>query len=730
MLKTVLQKLFKRNSFLLNLLVSIVGLICVPLIAIQLFMILRSGNEFSRELTAHHQDTIKALSGAFEDQLQDLSLAAVNIQYNDDLMQPVKDDIAGYDLYKIAQDMTRYGSGIPLTDSIGIYYPNRNMCLHSYYKYSVQNICEQYFPAGSEGNLALGDFIQNSDSLALFYTGNYSEAISNKLLVSRSVGYNNSRSRKIIVFFVISDETLLDWCTVFMPFATGLAITDGEGRYIMKTAGFTDGLLTSDTYQAFLQDPDRITLTPQQQEDIIFYKYRDRISGRTFVVSMPRDAVQQSVTGYTRQTVTILICTVVLLLLLLAATLYINYRPVLRIVSKYIEEDVRDSKLSELEMIDSHFFALDQRINDQENLLATFTMSDLLSGIRVPREAAERYFAPEVYRSFVAATASIPLTAAQTNEVCRLLADRMPGKLIITTVPYRPETVLVYCSRETIRLTGLTAALQNILDSVTGKTSILHSGSVVSDVTQIQASYSESLPTEKLALVSGKDSPEEYPYAMLQIFVQQACAGEDTRALETLDILEAAVAKLKPSYRRFVTQKLLYSYLSGLQKGGIRVPEEEVDQMLAFPNSTLLFKLLRSSVASVKRREDAQCISGQAKLEEQLLTFVDERYLDSSLCLSAAADYLQTSIYSVSRIFKERTGMGLKEYITGKRLRQACRLLRTTTLPVTAIASQCGFENANYFTVVFRTEYGIPPSKYRAESTAARQETNEKEESE
>ena len=65
--------------------------------------------------------------------------------------------------------------------------------------------------------------------------------------------------------------------------------------------------------------------------------------------------------------------------------------------------------------------------------------------------------------------------------------------------------------------------------------------------------------------------------------------------------------------------------------------------------------------------------------------------------------------------------MGFKEYITGKRLRQACYLLRTTNLPVTAIASQCGFENANYFTVVFRTEYGIPPSKYRAETVASRE---------
>ena len=719
MLKTVLQKLFKRNSFFLNLLVSIVGLICVPLIAIQLFMILRSGNEFNTELTAHYRDTLQTLASAFEDQLQDLSVAAVNIKYNDDLMQPVTGDIAGYDLYKIAQNMTRYGACIPLTDSIGIYYPNRNMCLHSYYKYSVKNICEQYFPVDSEGNIALDTFIRYSDSLDLFYTGNYPEAISNKLLVSRSVGYNGSRSRKIVVFFVISDETLLDWCTMFVPFSTGLAITGEDGSYIMKTAGFTDELLASDAYQSFLQNRDQITITPQQMEDTIFYKYRDPVSGRTFVISMPRDSVQRSITGYTRQTVTILIFTVVLLALLLAATLYINYRPISRILARHIEEDLRDSTLSELEMIDSHFFALDQRINDQENLLATFAMSDMLSGVRLSQEAAERYFSPEVYRCFAAFTASITLTSAQTNEVCRLLAEQMPGKLIITTVPYRPETVLVYCSRETIRLPQLTAALQNILDVVTEKHSVLHPGSVVPKATQIQSSYSEAMPTEKLAPVPGKDSPEDYPYGILQTFVKQTCAGDEVHALETLDSLEEAVAKLTPNARRFITQKLLYSYLSGLQSSGIRLPEAEVDRMLAFPNSMLLFKMLRVSVTAMKGQAGTSTQSQQTLLEEQLLAFVDAHYLDSSLCLSAVADHLQTSIYSVSRIFKDCTGMGFKEYITGKRLRQACRLLRTTNMPVTAIAYQCGFENANYFTVVFRAEYGIPPSKYRTEAVAA-----------
>ena len=75
---------------------------------------------------------------------------------------------------------------------------------------------------------------------------------------------------------------------------------------------------------------------------------------------------------------------------------------------------------------------------------------------------------------------------------------------------------------------------------------------------------------------------------------------------------------------------------------------------------------------------------------------------------------MQTSIYTVSRIFKEATGTGFKEYITQKRLAYACHLLETSQISVAQIAADCGFENANYFTTVFKNEYGIPPSKYRS----------------
>ncbi len=100
-------------------------------------------------------------------------------------------------------------------------------------------------------------------------------------------------------------------------------------------------------------------------------------------------------------------------------------------------------------------------------------------------------------------------------------------------------------------------------------------------------------------------------------------------------------------------------------------------------------------------------------MHSYLLDYVNENFCNSALCLNAVADHMNASIYAVSRAFKERTGVGFKEYITGKRLEYACTLLQTTDHTIWEIATQCGFENATYFTTVFRRKFCMPPSRYR-----------------
>ncbi|MBR5449456.1 MAG: AraC family transcriptional regulator [Clostridia bacterium] len=63
------------------------------------------------------------------------------------------------------------------------------------------------------------------------------------------------------------------------------------------------------------------------------------------------------------------------------------------------------------------------------------------------------------------------------------------------------------------------------------------------------------------------------------------------------------------------------------------------------------------------------------------------------------------------RIFKERYGVGLKEYITRVRMENAARLLEDG-FSVSETAALVGYPDPFNFSKAFKAYYGIPPSKY------------------
>ncbi len=80
------------------------------------------------------------------------------------------------------------------------------------------------------------------------------------------------------------------------------------------------------------------------------------------------------------------------------------------------------------------------------------------------------------------------------------------------------------------------------------------------------------------------------------------------------------------------------------------------------------------------------------------------------------AVYTGISRSQLYRAFQQQIHMSPKEYLTRFRIRQACRLLKNTDLPITTIAGSVGFDNSLYFSRVFSKAMGKSPSGYREAS--------------
>ena len=97
-----------------------------------------------------------------------------------------------------------------------------------------------------------------------------------------------------------------------------------------------------------------------------------------------------------------------------------------------------------------------------------------------------------------------------------------------------------------------------------------------------------------------------------------------------------------------------------------------------------------------------------------------QEYVAANLSRDIALPDLATiacmSIGHFLRAFRAASGTTPHHYVLEQRLRKASSLLRTTTLPVSRIATECGFKTPSHLSSRFRARIGASPSQYRASS--------------
>jgi AraC family transcriptional regulator len=87
--------------------------------------------------------------------------------------------------------------------------------------------------------------------------------------------------------------------------------------------------------------------------------------------------------------------------------------------------------------------------------------------------------------------------------------------------------------------------------------------------------------------------------------------------------------------------------------------------------------------------------------------------LTGDLSLHGIATAVQVRPHRLARDFRERTGVALHQYVLGRRVDRAARLLRTSGTPLATIALECGFADQSHLTTAFRRRVGVTPAVYR-----------------
>lgn len=110
-----------------------------------------------------------------------------------------------------------------------------------------------------------------------------------------------------------------------------------------------------------------------------------------------------------------------------------------------------------------------------------------------------------------------------------------------------------------------------------------------------------------------------------------------------------------------------------------------------------------------------QTASSDSSKYQTIYTVADylSEHFTEPISLDRLAGEFFLSRYYLSRSFKEVTGYGINEYVNILRTKKARQLLEETSMSVSEIASEVGYESITYFEKVFKTFLSISPLKYR-----------------
>ena len=108
--------------------------------------------------------------------------------------------------------------------------------------------------------------------------------------------------------------------------------------------------------------------------------------------------------------------------------------------------------------------------------------------------------------------------------------------------------------------------------------------------------------------------------------------------------------------------------------------------------------------------EEKQTDTGDVVLKVQEL--IRKQFTQAELNLNMIGEQLNMSPRYLGRIFLEKTGMKIGDYILNQRIAFSCEELLHTEKSVREIAHDAGYEDANYFAKVFKREKKMTPKEY------------------
>lgn len=221
-----------------------------------------------------------------------------------------------------------------------------------------------------------------------------------------------------------------------------------------------------------------------------------------------------------------------------------------------------------------------------------------------------------------------------------------------------------------------------------------------------KTAFSEDAPTLFSSL---SDAQLMFPEQLIAL-VREERYGEGALLIRSISAQLTAATAEPAQIRNLFARAVM---LLNRQSAANSLSPEQLHTL--FQKSTLQ-ALQDELLAQLERCEKSLEAQPQRKTTNVIIRYLEQEFSNSELSISMVSEHIHLTPSHISHIFKADTGMSIKQYLLEYRISAAKKLLKNRDRKLQEIARLCGFQDANYFSKIFRRSVGMTPSEYREKS--------------
>lgn len=216
--------------------------------------------------------------------------------------------------------------------------------------------------------------------------------------------------------------------------------------------------------------------------------------------------------------------------------------------------------------------------------------------------------------------------------------------------------------------------------------------------------------------VETQTSKKEIDPERIRNFLSSGAGEEIDRFIDQLLQSVGEDALSMPLFCRYLSLTTYFAATEYLDSIGCRTENFWPSELRPKDNTTTAeearfyaYQVMRQAI----ELRDSESKKQQRDLLTQAIGFIDKHYPDETISLDKVAREVNISPNYFSAMFSQEVGQTFVEYLTGKRIGEAKRMLRQTDKRSSEIAFAVGYKDPHYFSFVFKKVSGCTPSEYR-----------------